>query len=330
LLELMRQANREYAIGAISIETFHSIWKLNAPNQAFILKKLRMDTVRFSQLAEIINEYQQEGFHDLIPILKTQRDTFFMEYSGCFYSLSPWHPGEKPSFGNPSHLKTIAQCFGKLHAASQTLIFPQSLINHQGIGEYQINLNFLESLQPGLLSRKNKNRIDRAVMDKIPYYLQQGRCSLHGLNAVRNLWPLLGNESGFCHNDPAPGNIIIHDKRCFLIDFEFSNRDLFIKEFVLLVLRALQATEWQQRTFEILLEAYQEERPLTALERSMLPYLLLFPRRFWRFCFQRYREGLNWTEKRFQSRLREIIQEEPKRRRFLQSWQPELDISEES
>lgn len=96
----------------------------------------------------------------------------------------------------------------------------------------------------------------------------------------------------------------------------------------MLTQRALQANQWSTKTLELLISAYTKERSLTDPELKVLPFLLYFPRRFWRLCSQRYQEHIAWTEKRFQGRLWEIINEEPKRRQFLESWWPELHISE--
>jgi CotS family spore coat protein len=271
-----------------------------------------------------MNKYSSQGFNALVPILPTRSGDFFIQVADGFYNLSPWCDGEKATFQNPVHLKMIARCFGKLHALSKATAFPVELQHPVAIVEYQKKQAFLESLIPNLRESKELNRIDRAISNWGEYYLKQGRCTLLGLTQFKDLWPLLNDQKGFCHNDPAPGNIIIQDHKCYLIDFEFSNCDLFIKEFALLALRALQANHWTPQTLEILTAAYNQERELTAPELKALPLLLLFPRRFWRFCSQRYQEKLVWTEKRFQSRLWEIIGEEPKRRLFLQTLWPQL------
>jgi CotS family spore coat protein len=329
LIELMRQVNQEYAISTITIKPFHSVWKLNTPGQAYILKKVKSDPTHFTQLAQIVSELYHQNFKSLTPILPTLNGKFYIEFADNLYSLSPWYPGEKPSFRNPQHLKKIAQCFGQLHELSREISFPIALINAQGINEYQTNHDFLESLLPKLPNQKSLNRIDQTIIEWSDHYLQQSRSAFLGLYSFKDLGLLLKNQKGFCHNDPAPGNIIINQQQCYLIDFEFSNCDLWIKEFALLAIRALQATGWNEKeqTLDILIETYNQERPLLEIELKTLPFLLYFPRRFWRFCYQRYQEHLPWTEKRYASRLWEITSEEPKRCRFLEHWRPKLSSS---
>lgn len=329
--EILQLVKRKYSITATSVKPFHSVWKLTtATGEAYILKKLKTNPDRFSELARIINQYHAMDFKALIPFLPTCDGEFYINSVNDFYSLSPWCAGEKPSFRNQCHLKLIAQCFGKFHANSKTIIFPQALINQQGLTEYQTCQDFLELLLPKLPERDGINRIDRAIIDWSNYYLQQGRFALLKLADLKNYQPLFSNQKGLCHNDPAPGNIMIGNKQCYLIDFEFSNCDLFIKELALLAQRALQAAGWQGPILDILITTYDQERPLLSVELEILPYLICFPRRFWRFCYQRYQEQLPWTEKRYQRRLWEIINEEPKRRRFLQTWWPELNILNEN
>jgi Ser/Thr protein kinase RdoA (MazF antagonist) len=194
------------------------------------------------------------------------------------------------------------------------------------MNEFQTQQLFLETLLPDLSRRNNLNRTDHTIINRGEYYLKQGHAALSGMLQLKDSWPLINNQTGFCHNDPAPGNIIMNKNQPYLIDFEFSNYGHFIKEFAILAQRALQATDWQERTIDILIDSYNKERTLLDAEQELLPYLIYFPRRFWRLCYQRYQERLAWTEKRYQSRLWEITEEEPKRRCFLLKRWPQLTI----
>jgi CotS family spore coat protein len=351
LLKLLSQLNREYLIGATQITPFHSVWKLTAPGQgqgqgqgqAYILKKVKRPPAIFTQLALLINEFHRQGCNALLPILPTRNgELLYLSLDGDYFSLSPWCAGEKPSFSNPAHLKLIAECFAGLHTLSQSqsrshshsqlqlgeLSAPPELSDSQAISEYQLQQDFLESLPERLTACKNLNRIDRIVASQSTYYLEQGRLILKGLTDLGLSQFPLHNLIGFCHKDPAPGNIILNNRQCYLIDFEFSHFDLVIKEFALLALRALQASRWEPRTLEILTAAYSQVKPFVPIELKMLPFLIAYPRRFWRFCHQRYQEHLKWHEKRYQSRLWEIMDEEPHRSHFIQSVWPDIFPSE--
>lgn len=314
--------NQEYSISATAIKPFHSVWKVVTPGQTYILKKIKDTPDHFSVVAQIVNELYHQGLRQLVPIRTTRTGKLYLEWNGEYFSLSRHYTGERPSFREPRHLKQIGQFFGQIHEVSRNISFPKEFCSGQGIEEYYRYHEFLENLLPQLSNRKDLNRIDRTVMKWSDHFLEQSRAVIQELNVFPDINSILDGQKGFCHNDPAPGNIIMDDPHCYLIDFEFASCDFWLKELAHLALRVLQATDWNpgEPSLEILLEAYHQERPLLDIEFKILPILLRFPRRFWRFCSQRYQENLPWTESRFQSRIWELISEETKRCLFLEHW----------
>ncbi len=318
--------NQEYTIRGTASKPYNSIWKITTPQGSFSLKRFKSSPHYFTKLITIINDLSKLGFNGLVPIILTKKGLPYIEIDGLYYSLSPWCEGEPPSFTNPNHLIKIAECYGRLHEISRNINFPPELQSRNNLTDYFLYLDFLESLIPSLEKRKNLNRIDRTILKWGQHFIEQSRLAIQGMKTFQDRQELFLNNQGFCHNDPAPGNIIIKNEICFLIDFEFSNRDLFIKELSMLILRALQVNHWNERILELLIKAYSQERKLIIAEEEILPYLLCFPRRFWRLCSQRYQEKLKWTENRFQKRLWEIIDEEKNRQSLLKLLIPELEV----
>ncbi|HBF35754.1 MAG TPA: hypothetical protein DDW50_00350 [Firmicutes bacterium] len=321
--QFIQKINQEYSISATTMKPYHSVWKITTTaGQTYILKKIKTAPEYFAILAQLVQELYLQGFEQLVPILPTRHGEFYIQSDNGFFSLSKCYAGEKPSFMNPQHLKKIGQCFGRIHEFSRRIQFPKTLMNEYGIDEYQSYHLFLENLLPGLPERNKLNRVDRAVIEWSSYFLNQSRNVIQELNHYTNLTTILYQQRGFCHNDPAPGNIIMDHQHCYLIDFEFISCDVWLKELAHLVMRVLQATGWNPKEplLDILITAYNQERPLLDIELQILPILLRFPRRFWRFCHQRYQENLIWPEKRYHSRIWEIITEESQRSLFLENW----------
>lgn len=322
--ELIRTLNRAYAINASSIQQFGPVWKVHTPKGIFGFRQMKMGPEKLRELAEILETIKNKGV-SLPSFLPTKTGEPFVIITGRLYVLLKWYEGENPLFTCTNHLQKTAGLYGKLHRISKTITLPIEWPLKNCLSEFQARMNFLKDLLSRLPCQKSLNRIDHAIINHGEHFLKQAALSIKGLVLYHYQdWLFNTPEKGFCHNDPAPLNIIIQNQNWTLIDFELSAYDAFIREFAKLTARALQINGWDHGILEILKEAYNEERLFSNEELCFLPYILCFPQRFWRFCSQRFEEKLDWTETRFQRKLWEIINDEKKRFLFLANLLPEL------
>jgi CotS family spore coat protein len=236
--------------------------------------------------------------------------------------IIPWQPGNHPSFTNRKHLQRAARFWGELHYAAASIAPPDTAPSNYPFEDLKAKTAFLTATLHRLQTQSPGNRIDRTLCKWGDYFLAQAQASLAQLEQLGfDQWSRTTAAKGFCHNDPAPANIIMQNNNWYLIDFELSDFGIFLLELALLVRRALGINRWDPQLVEPLLMAYTTANCVSGDEaRQFLPALLGFPRPFWRLCRQRFHEKLNWTEKHYQSRLWEITNEEPLRVKFLQQW----------
>jgi CotS family spore coat protein len=322
--ELLKIINREYGINANRLQPFHSLWKLTAPQGTFLLKKMHCSAKRITWLQQQLQQLTYAGFTGLVSLVAAANGSPSINYQGKTFVITPWQPGTSPAFTNFNHLKHTAQLWGELHHAAQNVpIIAETPINYP-LHDLETKTAFLATTLHTLRTRPSGNRIDRALSKWGDYFLTQAMVSLEQLNDLGfDQWSRATAAKGFCHNDPAPGNIIIQNKNWYLIDFELSGFGIFLSELALLIQRALKANQWDPQLLEPLLSAYYAANGVSQNERQFLPALLCFPRAFWRLCQQRFCESLHWSEKHFQSRLWELTAAEPWRVKFLQQWFPE-------
>lgn len=278
---------------------------------------------QLSHLAEVVNRIRTAGFLSLTPFLFSKTGAPFITLDNHHYVLTPFYEGTHPSFTHPVHLQKIAKLFGEFHRISGSLTPPETDLDPNYLEEYQKRISFLEELLIALTKTGVINRIDRTILLWGQHFVNQAKYCLTGLKKSPKLFNDR-NLRGFCHNDPAPRNMIIRKDHWFLVDLELSGYNLFIREFAALTTRVLRANQWNYQTAQLLVKSYSGERPLTDRELSVLPYLLCFPQRFWRLCSQRFQEKVDWSEKHFQSRLWQLIAEEKERLPFLKILLPEL------
>jgi CotS family spore coat protein len=323
--DLLHLIQREYALSVDRRQPFRSVWKLHTSKGIYLLKQMHCTEDQLLRIDFWITQLINAGFSWTIPFLSTRDGLPFMEFKQQLYIISPWQPGIAPVLTNLNHLKKIAGLWSTMHRVSQVLLPPDEQISLNHLEELRGKTVFLETLLQSLRAQPSLNRIDRSILKWGEYFSRQASFSLAQLEAGRyEEWTRATTAKGFCHNDPAPGNIIIQNQDWYIIDFELSGPGLFLTELLTLVQRALKANHWKAEIIEPILDAYGHQRPASPEELGYLPALLCFPRAFLRLCSQRFSEKLPWTEKHFQSRLWEITTEEPLRLQLLRSWFPEL------
>lgn len=326
-MDLLRSLNQEFEISAFALKPFGPVWHVKSAKGFFALKRTGSPGEKLVRLFKTLSEIKGAGFHSLILPEISKANLPYLKCNNQYYQLFKWCQGNHPSFRNPSLIPKFAGLFGSLHRISRSVMKPEEGENMDLVANLRQRTAFLEKTIAFLKNERRLNRIDRSILSWSDYFLNQARYSLSGLVNMKQA--LISDlPVGFCHNDPAPGNIIIENDQCFLIDFDLSACGLLVMEVAKLTGRVLQANNWQPTAFNLVIDAYSRERTISDWERTVLPYLLCFPQHFWRISSQRWEEKLKWSERRFAARFWEITNAERQRLFFLKSQLPQLPISE--
>ena len=321
--DLLRILNQEYDISATAVKPFGPVWQVFSTKDHYALKRTGATAGRLIKTAKMLVQIEQAGFLSVISPEMSKMKLPFFEFDNHYYQLFQWRHGSHPSFKGSEPIQKCARLFARLHRISRLTSNLEDCKVTDLIANLEQKTAFIENTILCLKNRPRLNRIDRGLIRWGEYYLTQARHSLSGFkNTSESLSP--SGITGFCHNDPAPRNIIVENGQSFLLDFELSTTGLLVTEIAKLTSRVLQANDWSPPIFDLVINAYNQERPITHWEKKILPYLLCFPQHFWRFCSQRFDEKLKWSERRFAARLWEITNLEGQRLAFLKTIMPEF------
>lgn len=321
--DLLRILNQEYDISATALKPFGPVWQVFSAKDRYALKRTGATPGQLIKTTEMLVQIEQAGFLSVTPPKMSKMRLPFFEFDNHYYQLFQWRHGGHPTFKEPGSIQNCARLFAGLHRISRLASNLEDCKVTDLIASLEQKTAFLEKTISSLKNKPRLNRIDRGLIRWGDYYLTQARYSLSGFKYI-------GKSSsssaltGFCHNDPAPHNIIVENGQFFLIDFELSATGLLMTELAKLTDRILQANDWSAPIFDLVINAYNQERPITHWEKTILPYLLCFPQHFWRICSQRFEEKLKWSERRFAARFWEITNRERQRLFFLKTLMPEF------
>lgn len=321
--ELLLILNREYDISATGMKPFGPVWRVSSTKGPFALKRTDSSAEKLVHTAEIFAKIYESGFGSFIPPEISKKKLPYFVFNNQCFQLFRWRQGNHPSFTEPESIEKCARLFAGLHRISMLARKREAGQNRDLITHLEQKTTFIEDTFIILRKKQRLNRIDRGLLGWSDYFLTQARYALSGLRKVDQALSS-GALTGFCHNDPAPRNIIIENGQWFLIDFELAAEDLLVTEISKLAGRIMQANDWNPPIFDLVIEAYNRERTITDWEKTVLPYLLCFPQSFWRICKQRFEEKLKWSQRRFAAKFWKTTNEERKRLVFLKTILPGL------
>jgi CotS family spore coat protein len=338
MVRMMKKLIEElYGLKISEIKPQGPVWKINSQKGYLALKRMHCDSLKIKWLCSCLEALRKKGLCEdnpehhaaVAPIIINKKGLPFFEYDNKNYILTPWYTGKIPNFNSGEDLRKVALLYGKLHRHSTLIKQPGSNLKQLSKPLNQVileKLNYLKETQKQLLNNSaNLNRIDRAILKWSYFFIDRAEvCWDYIHNNIDRTWYNETSSQGFCHQDPAPGNIIVYKNKWILIDFELASNEYFITELSTLMRRALQFNDWNPQIYELILAAYQTERQLNLQEIKLLIALLAFPHPFWRLCQQRFNENLKWTEKHFQSKLWKITSSQQAQTSFSKKFFPPI------
>ena len=103
----------------------------------------------------------------------------------------------------------------------------------------------------------------------------------------------------------------------FVIIFEKCSPDRPIRDLYLLMRKLLEKSNWSVSLGRELLSAYEEKKPLSALDRIDLYYRLCYPEKFWKIVNFYYNNGKAWIPERNREKLEKLKEQEQAKQNFL-------------
>lgn len=133
---------------------------------------------------------------------------------------------------------------------------------------------------------------------------------------------LSGNRSAnirsYCHGDYQYHNILRKGDGWFIINFEKCIPDRPIRDLYLLMRKLLEKSGWSVSLGRELLNAYEEQKPMSALDRIDLYYRLYYPEKFWKIVNFYYNNGKAWIPERNREKLEKLKEQETAKQGFLE------------
>lgn len=242
---------------------------------------------------------------------------------GLNYILKTWRDGRECSIYEKSEcveaVRILAQLHGSMRLSSDTPGIPAAFSTEK---EYDKHNKELKKVYKYLKQKGQKSWFEINLLNTFDFFLKQ---ALSVTEEWKEYCSSTAESDGtdmmdgiaFCHGDYQYHNILKGDRGWFVVNFEKCLRDNPVRDLYLLLRKLLEKGNWSIALGTDLLEAYEKERPLSAMSRIDLYYRLAYPEKFWKIVNFYYNSGKAWIPGRNQEKLEKLIAQEKEKQTFL-------------
>lgn len=195
-------------------------------------------------------------------ILKTIKDEWFHTENGKSYVLMEFIEGPHPVY-NQAECDLVAQSIARMHLASRNFILEfKGEFNARDLFDFGYDHTVIKDCVPTFL-------------EKYPQYKQRVKEISELLEKSENYLKKVNlPTTGLIHNDLGKENLLISNNAVFFIDFDFMCHGHYISDLTAAVYSAV-VTQKSIEPIEWFLESYSKIKPLSVIEKNVLPYLLV-------------------------------------------------------
>ena len=251
---------------------------------------------------------------------------FVQDNDGVKYILKTWQDGRECSIYDKGECLEVVRLLARLHGSmmlpGDTPGLPPLFSPEK---EYEKHNKELKKVKKYLQQKGQKQPFEISLLNAFDYFLERAHSVTEEWKeycAVKNRNDRAAAAAGepvtFCHGDYQYHNIIKCDRGWYLINFEKCISDSPVRDLYLLMRKLLEKSNWSVALGRELLETYEKEKPVTAINRIDLYYRLAYPEKFWKIVNFYYNSGKAWIPGRNQEKLEKLIAQEKEKQYFLE------------
>lgn len=286
-----------------------------------ILKEYTGNENRIRMQDKLLKQIKDRGKVAAEEILPTKEGELFVkDGDGTPYVLKTYREWRECNIYDKSECMEAVRLLARLHECMELPEGTEGLIPvFSPEKEYEKHNRELKRVRKYLQQRSQKTWFEICLLNTYNLFLEQALAATEDWKCYQKE---LGQEPEeksriYCHGDYQYHNILYRDGDWFLINFEKCLPDSPIRDLYLLLRKLLEKSNWSVSLGRELLEVYEKERPISAVDRIDLYYRMAYPEKFWKIVNFYYNSGKAWIPDRNREKLEKLMRQEAEKQHFL-------------
>ncbi len=276
------------------------------------VKNLKVSPLKPNRLVfvhQAIQHLIQRGFTKMNPIIPTGKGKTYVSDGQYAYTLFDWIEGRQCNIANQAELLEATRILAEFHQYSFGFVPPSHSNMRKQLGKCldHFEERFANLQEYRRTARRTLNDdFARIYLENCDYFISLAAQSIVKLEQsnYNELIIGAGYEQPFCYGDPAARNFILTPEgRVLMIDFDSCRLDLPVMDLVKFIRRVMKKYDWSYSIARLMVDAYQEVRPISRDELGVMKAVFYFPQKFWRISTRYFHQHNNYPPERLLRKL---------------------------
>lgn len=165
-------------------------------------------------------------------------------------------------------------------------------------------------------NQNRRNQFEELFQAQVGYYLELAQDNLTKLEAEKPE----GLRALICHGDFNQHNVLRTEKGLRIVQLVNLQYNYATKDIAYFMRKMLEKNNYRSELGAMLLQGYQQVRPLNGAELYRIYLELSFPEKFWKVANHYYNSHKAWISGRDIEKLQRVIEQEQERVQFLENF----------
>ncbi|SFQ42519.1 Ser/Thr protein kinase RdoA involved in Cpx stress response, MazF antagonist [Lachnospiraceae bacterium XBB1006] len=282
----------------------------------FFLKEYEGSAQRILFIRQVMLELEAAGFLVDTPVLTKEGEPVGEDSYGKTYTLRSWYTDREISATNEKEVVLGARLLGKLLRVFSEM--PKEDTQEKSLATYgemvRRKNRELKTISNFIGKKRQKNEFDMEFRRLFWRFYEQGL----QIAEKEAAWETsVGVRYEYSHRDYTHHNVLVGQECAAVVHFDNLGRDSCVADFALYARKLLEKNQYREELFCALFRAFEEEYPLTGVERRQLYLRLAYPSRFLKIVNHYATTRKNHIILRDLEKLGRLAKQEEERSRFL-------------
>lgn len=254
----------------------------------YILRKVNIQQDQVVFIYETIYHLRKHGFYQIPSIYPTKKKLPYVNIAGQIYMLQAYQNSSEIEFKNIEDIKSTVRLLANFHKCGfdlkSSIVRP---IHMKDLYSYFIKRSKeTKTLKKTVQPLAQKTEFEEMFLKDYKEYLDLENLAITCINpdSCQSLIKHASLNKTLCHNDYKYHSVGKINNQINLLTIDKCGINMQVEDLSSILSKIMQKNDWDVDFLTILLEEYENIRPLLPEERAVLKALLIFPEKFASMC----------------------------------------------